>query len=190
MALSRIADGMASTNSGSVSSTCPSASITSGMGSSFSRWPGLILTKIRKYTTIKATVEHGRRIARDLLVAGHELRCSGGLVSIRKLQLVKLGVDAVAVQQLLVGSFFCHHAALDDDDPVGVAQGAESMGDRDDGAAPHQPFHRLDHQRLGLGVKRRGGLVENQNRVVADERTGDPDALTLPARQRAAAIPY
>ena len=50
--------------------------------------------------------------------------------------------------------------------------------------ARHQPLQGLDHQVFGLGVQRRGRLVEDQNRVVADERAGDPDALALTARER------
>ncbi len=79
-------------------------------------------------------------------------------------------------------------SVLDDDDLVGVAQCAQPMGDGDDRAAGHQPFQRLDHKVLGLRVQRGSRFVEDQNRVVADQRSGDADALALAAGQRGAAI--
>ena len=55
-----------------------------------------------------------------------------------------------------------------------------------------RPAHRLAQcepdARLGRRVDRRGGVVEDQDARVGDERTGDRDALALPARQRQAAL--
>src|SRR6185437_14125749 len=55
--------------------------------------------------------------------------------------MVQLGVDAVECQQLLLSAVFDHHAVLDDDDLVRIAQRAEAMGDCEDRAALHQSFH-------------------------------------------------
>ena len=44
------------------------------------------------------------------------------------------------------------------------------------------------HQRLALGIERRGRLVEQQQRRVAQDRARDRDALALAARQRDAAL--
>ena len=52
----------------------------------------------------------------------------------------------------------------------------------------HQPLQRLLHQRLAFGVERRGRLVEQQDRRVAQDGAGDRDALALAARQRHAAL--
>jgi hypothetical protein len=43
-------------------------------------------------------------------------------------------------------------------------------------------------RRLGFGVERGRGLVEDQDRIVADHGAGDPDALALAAGQRVAAL--
>ena len=43
-------------------------------------------------------------------------------------------------------------------------------------------------QPLRFGVERRGRLVEDQDRRVADDGAGDADALPLAARQRHAAL--
>jgi hypothetical protein len=42
--------------------------------------------------------------------------------------------------------------------------------------------------RFGFGVDRARGLVEDQNRGVADQGAGEGDQLLLPLRERAAAI--
>src|SRR5258708_21162383 len=57
MALARIVDGMASTSSGSVSSTCPSASITSDIGPPSRGGRNSINTKIERIgSTVKRRV--------------------------------------------------------------------------------------------------------------------------------------
>jgi hypothetical protein len=52
----------------------------------------------------------------------------------------------------------------------------------------HQRRQRLLDVALGLGVQRRGGLVEDQDRRVLEHGPGDGDALPLPAGQQHAAI--
>ena len=47
---------------------------------------------------------------------------------------------------------------------------------------------RLLHQPLGLGVERRGGLVQDQDRRVLQDRAGDRDPLALAAGEPAAAL--
>jgi hypothetical protein len=75
-----------------------------------------------------------------------------------ELQMVQVGVHPVERQQLLMGTVFSHDAILDHNDLVGVAQGAQTMGDSDDGAAGDQPFQGFDHQVFGFGVERRAIL--------------------------------
>ena len=46
----------------------------------------------------------------------------------------------------------------------------------------HQRRERVLDQQLGLGIQRRGGLVQNQNRRVLQQRPRDGQPLALPAR--------
>ena len=62
------------------------------------------------------------------------------------------------------------------------------MGDHQRGAAAHQLGQRRLHQLLGLGVEGTGGLVQQQDRRVAQDRACDRDALALPAGQPRAAL--
>jgi hypothetical protein len=69
-----------------------------------------------------------------------------------------------------------------------MLDGGEPVGDHDRRAPAHQLFERRLDQPLGLGVERRGGLVEDQYRRVLEDRPGDRDALPLAARQPDAAL--
>ena len=58
----------------------------------------------------------------------------------------------------------------------------------DDGGAPRaQALQRLLHECLAFSVERTRGLVEQQDARVAQQRTGESDALALAARQPLAA---
>ena len=79
-------------------------------------------------------------------------------------------------------------APLHHHDAVARQHGREPVRDHQRGAVAHQFFQRGLHQRLALRVERRGGLVEQQERRVAQDRARDRDALALAAGQRHAAL--
>ena len=62
------------------------------------------------------------------------------------------------------------------------------MGDHERRAADHQPVERVEDDRFGLRVDRRGRLVEDQDRRVLEERARDRDPLPLAAGQLRAAL--
>ena len=74
-------------------------------------------------------------------------------------------------------------AALDHQDGVGVHDGVQAMRDHDGGAVLAEMLDRLLHGLFGFRIERRGGLVEQDDRRVADQRPGHRDALALAARQ-------
>ena len=79
-------------------------------------------------------------------------------------------------------------AAVEHDDLVGVAHGREPVRDRDRRPPLGEPLERLLHRALGLRVERRGRLVEDEDRRVAQDRPRDRDALLLAAREAVAAL--
>ena len=79
-------------------------------------------------------------------------------------------------------------AAFDHEDLVGAADGGQAMGDHDRRLALHQPVQRVEDELLAFRVQARGGLVQDQDRQVADQGARDGDALLLSARQRDAAL--
>ena len=58
------------------------------------------------------------------------------------------------------------------------------MGDDEDGAALGDLAHVVLDDALALVVERAGGLVEDEDARIGDERAGDGDALALAARER------
>ena len=79
-------------------------------------------------------------------------------------------------------------AALDHDQAVGAAQGAEAVGDGDGGAAADQVFQGRLNFALGFGIDRGGGFVEDQDARVDQQRAGDRDALAFAAGEGLAAL--
>src|SRR5690606_22515393 len=98
----------------------------------------------------------------------------------------EVGVRAVDVFHLVVGAALDDLAALQDDDLVAVADRRQPVGDDDAGAAA--AAEAVVDDCLGGWVERRSGLVENQNRRIADHRSGDLEPLPLASREVAAAL--
>ncbi len=94
---------------------------------------------------------------------------------------VEVGVAASPGQQLLVPATLDDAASLDDEDRVGSPDRRQPVGD-DEGRAPlHQLGEALLDQGLALAVERGGGLVEDQDSRVGQDRAGDRDPLALAA---------
>ena len=77
-------------------------------------------------------------------------------------------------------------SVIEFDDLVGGAGEPRRVGDEDARAAAHQAVQALQHLVLAVGVERGGGLVEDDDRRVAQQRAGDADALALAAGQAGA----
>src|SRR6266704_7122981 len=100
------------------------------------------------------------------------------------LNAMELPVDPVQREQLVVRASFRDGSVLEDEDIVGIADRAQAVSDRDHGASLHQALERLDDDPFGFGVERGSRLVEDEDGRVADDGTGDPDALPLAPGER------
>ena len=100
-----------------------------------------------------------------------------------ELQRRQAGVQRVRAHQRVVSSRGDDAAALHHGDAICMANGGEAMRDDEHGAPLHQPLECQLHHALALRVERAGGLVEQQDRTVGQNRAGDRQALPLPARQ-------
>jgi hypothetical protein len=85
--------------------------------------------------------------------------------------LAHVPVAAPPLDQLLVGAVLDDVAAIENEDVVVVADGAETMSDGDGGAALRRCVDGVLHKVLALRVERARGLVEQQHRQVADQLT-------------------
>src|ERR1041384_1151132 len=105
-----------------------------------------------------------------------------------ELQVVKSAVQPVGGQEVAVRPAL-HDAPLGEhDDKIGVLHRREPVGDHEYRPMRHQPLDRFLHEALGLRVERAGGLVEDQDRWIAQQRARDRNALALPAAEPRAAL--
>ncbi len=105
-----------------------------------------------------------------------------------RLDAVQAGVQPIQRDQFGVRANSRPAAGFEHRDAVRVLNGREAVGDDDAGAALHQALQRLLHQALALAVERGGGLIEQQDARVFEDRAGDGDALALPAAELDAAL--
>ena len=76
------------------------------------------------------------------------------------------------------------------DDAVGVAHGAQAVGNDEHGAFLANVLHVLLNDGFALVVKGAGGFVKYQNAWVSEQGTRDGDALTLATTQGAALLAH
>jgi len=62
---------------------------------------------------------------------------------------------------------------LDRDLHIAVLEGARAVSDQEGRAVDRQPIERLHDLGLGSGVHRAGGLVEDEQRRIPQERPGE-----------------
>ena len=79
-------------------------------------------------------------------------------------------------------------AFIKHNNPIGLLNSGKAMRDDQRGAPSHQHLQRLLDQVFGLRIQRGGGLIQQQDRRIAQQRAGDGDALALPARQTRPAL--
>src|SRR5688572_4451444 len=93
-------------------------------------------------------------------------------------------VGAAAAGQFLVAALPNHLAAIQNDYLIGIAHGAEPVGDNQHGA-PFAELSQIFHDDpLISGVQRTCGLVEEQELRILVDGASDQDTLALAAAQR------
>ena len=108
--------------------------------------------------------------------------------SAHQLVFVEPAVEAVRFDEIAVPALLDDPAALHHHDIVGLVHGGQAVRDGDRRAAFRQLFQSLAEQRLGFGVERAGGLVEQEHVGVAQDGPRDRQALLLAARQPGAVL--
>ena len=105
--------------------------------------------------------------------------------SVSQLELVahQAVIGAPAVDERLVVAGLDDLSPLDHDDLVRVADGAQPVGDDDDGLALVEGVQVPDDRLLVVGVERVRGLVEEDIVRILVDGPGDEDALLLPLAQ-------
>src|SRR5437868_2567919 len=92
---------------------------------------------------------------------------------------VEAGVDAAPRDEVLVATLLDEASVVEDEDAVGVADGREAVRDDEGRLARRERVQRPHEERLGAGVHRARGLVEDQDRGLAEPRAHEADDLAL-----------
>ena len=79
------------------------------------------------------------------------------------LQLVQAVIDAALFHQLGVRTHLAHLAVVQDDNPVGVADGRQPVRDQQTGPVAHDFIQSVLDQRFGFSVDAGSRLVHHQN---------------------------
>src|SRR3954454_24207426 len=106
------------------------------------------------------------------------------------LETMQGGVAAAGLDQRIMRAVFDQTAAFQGEDAIGAADGGQTVRDDQDGAAFRDLLHVVMDDPLAFIVECAGGFVEDQDPGIAYQRTGDRDALALPARERRAALAH
>ena len=109
---------------------------------------------------------------------------------VAELQIVEALVEAGVLEQLGVLADLDDLAVLHHNNFVSLQDGAEPMGDDEGGAAGHQARHRVLNETFAFGVERAGGLIEDEESRIFQDRAGDGDALALAAAEFDAAFAH
>src|SRR5258708_17828233 len=98
------------------------------------------------------------------------------------------GVEPVLGDERSVGAGGDDAAVVHDDDAVGRLNGRQAVRDDKRRATLHEALEGELHRLLAFRVERAGGLVEEENGAIGEDRARDRDALALPAGKLHAAL--
>lgn len=79
---------------------------------------------------------------------------------------------------------FDNAALIKNDNPVRALHGGQSMRDDEGGAALHGRFQSILHGALVFSIQAAGGLVEQQQGCIANDRARNRNALALSPERR------
>ena len=92
---------------------------------------------------------------------------------------IQMVIEAAPIQKILVRALFDDLTIVDDQHLVGIADGAQPMGDHKAGPSFHQPQKgRLDPD-LGAAVDAAGRLIQDQDARIGKDGPGDGQKLAL-----------
>ena len=140
------------------------------------------LERARRWTGAGVSSRPGRRSGRVRLRRG---RSRGPARPTAELPVVQSRVQALLLDQLGVGAVLDDLAGRHHQNLVGLADQVQVVGDDDGGLALDEFVEGVEDELGGLGVQAGGGLVQDQDGRLADERAGDGQALALPAGELA-----
>ncbi len=102
----------------------------------------------------------------------------GDIVELARLGFVKTEVGALFFHQRVVVADLDDLAAVEHDQPVGLEQRGQTVGDGDGGAAANEVFKGGLDFNFGFGIERRSGFVEDQDARIDSSARSMSSAVT------------
>src|SRR5258708_23965858 len=96
---------------------------------------------------------------------------------------IQLKVPSFLIDKVLVFPLFNNGTILNHKDLVGLADGAQAVGNDEGGPSPQQAPQTLLDKGLTFGIEIRGCLIQNQNPRIRQYGAGNGNALPLPPRK-------
>src|ERR1039458_1229171 len=87
-----------------------------------------------------------------------------------------------------MGAAFHDPPVLHDDDPVGQVQSRTPVSDEQRRPPGHNRAEGVMYRLFDLGIDGAGGIIEDQDAGVVEDRAGQGDTLTLPSRESEASL--
>ena len=100
---------------------------------------------------------------------------------------MQLPIIAVLSEQTLVGAAFHNLSVVEHTDLIGILDRTQTVGDGHGGTCLHQTLQSILYQTLAFGVESRGSFIEDEDRGILQDGTGDGDTLALTTREPFAA---
>src|SRR5882762_2394700 len=104
------------------------------------------------------------------------------------LQLVKPVVNTALGEKLLARALFAQAPFVEDEDAVGVLDGAQAMGDDQSGAPGEQAAESFANEKFRFRVHAGGGFVKDEETRIVGQGAGEIDELALADRKSGAAL--
>ena len=95
------------------------------------------------------------------------------------LQIPKSGIVAVCRKQLLMRAHFDNLAMIHDDQSIQPGNGTQAVCNGNDGFSVHQVQHLRLNRCLDFAIQRAGGFIQNQDRCIFQDDTGEGNPLAL-----------
>lgn len=96
--------------------------------------------------------------------------------------------DATLGEEFVVGPIFEDSAIAKDGNLIALCDGGEAVCDDDDGVVSHEAIDVGLNEALGFGIQGGGGFIKDENGGIAEDGSGDGDALALSTRESRAAF--
>ena len=94
---------------------------------------------------------------------------------------MQLPIIAVLSEQTLVGAAFYNLSVVEHTDLIGILDRTQTVGDGYGGTRLHQTLQSILYQTLALRIEGGGGFIEDEDRGILQDGTGDGDTLALTA---------